>query len=195
MFPHLPAPVWQLQYLLPPVASVIPVVFHQSHSPISPLILFAQVRLGVPHFLLPGGHHFITSFGNLPSSILETCPYHCSCFVLISSKRDLVTFIFCLMILFLIQSFLEILAERRQKSISVEFNFDTVFAFLKRRFPISLCSLYTFSCTCFHSTRERKWAKFVEEQNYKAEIYVPVMNYFCKSAVTNMSTMRYCKVM
>jgi len=32
-------------------------------------------------------------------------------------------------IVFLILSFLEILAERRQKSISVEFNFATVFAF------------------------------------------------------------------
>jgi hypothetical protein len=46
MFPHLPAPVWQLQYLLPPVASAIPVVFHQPpFSPISPLIPSAQVRL------------------------------------------------------------------------------------------------------------------------------------------------------
>jgi len=33
------------------------------------------------------------------------------------------------MIVLLILSFLEILAERRQKSISVEFNFATVFAF------------------------------------------------------------------
>ena len=33
------------------------------------------------------------------------------------------------MIVFLILSFLEILAERRQKTISVEFNFATVFAF------------------------------------------------------------------
>ena len=30
MFPHLPAPIWQLYYLLPPVASVIPVFLHQS---------------------------------------------------------------------------------------------------------------------------------------------------------------------
>jgi len=92
-------------------------------STISPLIPPAQVRLGLPRFLLPGGRHFITSFSNLPSSILETCPYHCSCFVLISSKKDLVTFIFGLLIVFLILSFLEILAERRQKSVSVEFNF------------------------------------------------------------------------
>jgi hypothetical protein len=34
-----------------------------------------------------------------------------------------------LIILFLILSFLEIRAERRQKSISVEFSFATVFAF------------------------------------------------------------------
>ena len=46
-----------------------------------------------------------------------------------SSNRDLVKFIFCFIILFLIFSFLEILAERHQKSISVEFNFAIVFAF------------------------------------------------------------------
>jgi hypothetical protein len=49
--------------------------------------------------------------------------------VLISSKRDLVTFIFYLITVFLILSFLEIQDERRQKSISVEFSFATVFAF------------------------------------------------------------------
>ena len=93
------------------------------------LIPSAQVALGLPRFLLPGGLHSITFFGNLPSSILWTCPYHFSCWVLISSKRDLVTFIFCLIIVFLILSFLEIRAQRRQKSISVEFSFATVFAF------------------------------------------------------------------
>jgi hypothetical protein len=30
MFSHLPAPIWQLYYLLPPVTSVIPVFFHKS---------------------------------------------------------------------------------------------------------------------------------------------------------------------
>ena len=74
----------------------------------SPLIPSAQAALGLPRFLLPGGLHFITFFGSLPSSILWTCPYHFSCLVLISSKRDLVTFIFCLIIMFLILSFLEI---------------------------------------------------------------------------------------
>ena len=63
-----------------------------SYSPISPLIPSAQLTLGLPRFLLPGGRHFITSFGNLPSSTLWTCPYHWSCFVLISSERDIVTF-------------------------------------------------------------------------------------------------------
>ena len=38
-------------------------------SSISPLIPSAQVSLGLPRFLLPGGLHFITSFGSLPSSI------------------------------------------------------------------------------------------------------------------------------
>ena len=62
-------------------------------SPISPLIPSAQGALGLPRFLLPGGLHFITSFGSLPSSILSICPYHWSCLVLISSKRDLTTFV------------------------------------------------------------------------------------------------------
>ena len=91
-------------------------------SPISPLIPSAQVSLGLPRFLLPVGRHFITSFDSLPSSILWTCPYHWSYLVLILAKRDLVTFIFCLIILFLIVSFLEIRAELRQKSSSVEFS-------------------------------------------------------------------------
>ena len=39
-------------------------------SPISPLIPSAQVSLGLPRFLLLGGLHFVTSLGNLPSSIL-----------------------------------------------------------------------------------------------------------------------------
>ena len=33
------------------------------------LISSAQVSLGLPRFLLPGGLHFITSFGSLLSSI------------------------------------------------------------------------------------------------------------------------------
>ena len=42
MLPHLPAPIWQLYYLLPPVASVISVLFryslfsHQSPNPFRP---------------------------------------------------------------------------------------------------------------------------------------------------------------
>jgi len=83
-------------------------------SPTSPLIPCVQVSLGLPRFLLPGGRHFVTSFGSLPSAIHWTCPYHWSCLVLISSKSDLVTFIFCLIIFFLILPFLEIRAERRQ---------------------------------------------------------------------------------
>jgi hypothetical protein len=42
-------------------------------SPTSPLIPSAKVSLGLSHFLLPGGRHFITSFGNLPPSILKWC--------------------------------------------------------------------------------------------------------------------------
>ena len=96
-------------------------------SPINPLIPSAQVSLGLPRFLLPGGLHFKTSFGNLPSSILWTYPYHWSCLVLISSKTDLATIILCLIIVFLNFSFLEIRVERRQKSIFVDFSFATFF--------------------------------------------------------------------
>ena len=46
-----------------------------------------------------------------------------------SSKWDLVTFIFFLITLYLMLSFLEIRAERRQKSISVELSFAVVFGF------------------------------------------------------------------
>ena len=43
--------------------------FHSSINPFSPISLLipsAQVSLGLPRFLLPGGRHFITSFGSLP---------------------------------------------------------------------------------------------------------------------------------
>ena len=53
---------------------------------------------------------------------------------LVSAVMNLVTFIFCLIIVFVILSFLEIRADRRQKSISVEFSFATVFAF---KHPVS----------------------------------------------------------
>ena len=84
------------------------------------IYIYTHTHTHTLRFLLPGGLHFITSFGNLSCSILWTCPHHWSYLVLISSKRDLTTFIFCLIIAFLILSFLEIRAERRQKSISVE---------------------------------------------------------------------------
>ena len=107
VFPHPPAPIWQLYYLRPPVApchpSLRPLI---PFPPISPLISSAQVSLGLPSFLLPGWLHFVTSFGNLPSSILWTCPYRWTSLVLISSKRDLVTFTFCLIMVLLTLSFL-----------------------------------------------------------------------------------------
>ena len=128
MFLHLPAPIWQLSYLFFHLSLSFQSSSINPFSPNSPLIPSAQVALGLPRFLLPGGLHFITFFGSLPSSILWTCPYHFSCLVLISSKRDLVALIFCLIIVFLILS-LKIWADRHQKSISVEFSFDTDFAF------------------------------------------------------------------
>ena len=121
-------------------------------SPISPLIPSAQVALDLPRFLLLGGFYFITFFGNLPSSILWTCPYHFSCWVLISSKRDLVTFIFCLIIVFLILSFLEVRAERRQKSISVKFSFATVFAFKHHVSAAYVIVLLTIAWLLFYTT-------------------------------------------
>jgi hypothetical protein len=51
-----------------------------------------------------------------------------------SSNWDLLIFIFCFIIVFLILHFLEILGERRKKSVSVECNFATVYAF-KRPAP------------------------------------------------------------
>jgi hypothetical protein len=60
-------------------------------SPIIHLIPTAQVSLGLLRFLLPDGRHSSTPFGSLPCSILWTCPYHWSCLVFMSSKRDLVT--------------------------------------------------------------------------------------------------------
>ena len=83
MFPHLPAPIWQLYYLLPPVASVIPVFFINPLPPNSSLTASAQVRLRLPRFPLLDGLHFITSFGNLLSSIIWTCSYHWSCYIFI----------------------------------------------------------------------------------------------------------------
>ena len=128
-FLHFPAPIWQLYYLLLPFVSVIPVFFHQSLFLHQSSNLFRPGKFRSTSFSSSWWAPFQTIFGSLPSSIRWTCPYHFSCLVLISSKRDLVTFIFCLIILFLILSFLEIRAERRQKSISVEFSFPTVFAF------------------------------------------------------------------
>jgi len=60
-----------------------------------------------------------------------------------SSERDLVTFIFFLITLFLILSFLEIRAERRQEAISVELSFDVVFAFRHHVSPAYVIVLFT----------------------------------------------------
>ena len=64
-FLHLPAPIWQLIIFFHlslsfQSSSINPV------SPISPLIPSAQVSLGLPRFLLPGGLHFITFFWQSP---------------------------------------------------------------------------------------------------------------------------------
>ena len=69
--------------------------------------------------------------------------------VLILSKRDLATFIFCLITIFLILFFLEIRAARRQKSISVEFSFTTVFAF-KRHVSAAYVTVLLTKNTFYH---------------------------------------------
>ena len=74
--------------------SVIPVFLHQSLSSHQSSNPFRPAKFRSTCFLLPGGRHFITSSGNLPSSILWTCPYNWSWFVSVSFKRHLVTFIF-----------------------------------------------------------------------------------------------------
>jgi len=76
MFPHLPAPIWQLYYLLPPVASVIPVFFHESLFSHQSSNSFRPRKFRSTSF---SSSFFITYFGNLPSSILWTCPYYWSC--------------------------------------------------------------------------------------------------------------------
>jgi len=67
-----------------------------------------------------------------------------------SSKRDFVTFISFLITLFLILSFLEIRAERRQKSISVELSFAVVFAF---RHHVSAAQQATLVCVLLQNER------------------------------------------
>jgi hypothetical protein len=75
MFPRLPAPIKQFDHYIIFFLQLF-LSFQSSSinpfSPISPLIPSIQVSLGLPRFLLPGGRHFITSYGNLPSSILWT---------------------------------------------------------------------------------------------------------------------------
>jgi hypothetical protein len=79
LFPHLPAPIKQLDHYIIFFLQLF-LSFHSSSinhfSPISPVITSAQVSLGLPRFLLPGGRPFTTSFGSLPSSILWTGPHH-----------------------------------------------------------------------------------------------------------------------
>jgi hypothetical protein len=62
MFPHLSAPIKQFDHYIIFFLHVF-LSFQSSSinpfSPISPLIPSAQVSLGLPRFLLPGGRHFL----------------------------------------------------------------------------------------------------------------------------------------
>jgi hypothetical protein len=69
--------------------------------------------------------------------------------VLISSKMDLVTFIFCLIIVFLILSFLEIRAECRQKSISVDRSSWNNYESNQQDATVQVNLLFLVDSTCF----------------------------------------------
>jgi hypothetical protein len=92
MFSHLAAPICNCN--IPTFASVIPVFFHQSlfsHQSSNPFRPGKFRSTSFPSSWWTPFHNF---FWQSSLFILWTCPYHRSCFVLISSKRDLVTFIF-----------------------------------------------------------------------------------------------------
>jgi hypothetical protein len=95
--------------------------------------------LGLPLFLFPGGRHSSTPFGSLPSSILCTCPEHWSCFFYTSSKRDLVTFIFSLIMLLELVFTLPYWHSCYKQKISIEYVCGT-------RYTVMWNTIYSKSC-------------------------------------------------
>jgi hypothetical protein len=94
MFPHLPAPIDSynilfLQLFLPFQSSSI-----NPFSPISPLIPSAQVSLGLPRFLLPGGRHILRNY----LSVLRFLSYLIVTMNRSSGPIDLRKFVFCFLI-------------------------------------------------------------------------------------------------
>ena len=83
------------------------------------LIPSIQFFFGLPRALFCFGIHFNAIFGNLPSAILWTWPYHVSWFCSISFIIASSNPICCLIVAFLILSFLDILEDLLRASISV----------------------------------------------------------------------------
>ena len=83
------------------------------------LIPSIQFFLGLLHALFSFGIHFNAILGNLPSAIFLTWPYHVSRFCSISFIIGSSNPICCLIVTFLILSFLDILEDLLRTSISV----------------------------------------------------------------------------
>ena len=100
--------------------------FLSSHWPSFSLLSFMaffipsiQFFFGVPRAVFCFGIHFNAILGSLPSAILWTWPYHLSWFCSISFIIVSSNPIFCLIVTFLILSFLDILEDLIRASISV----------------------------------------------------------------------------
>ena len=83
------------------------------------LIPSIQFFFSLPHALFRFSIHFSALLGNLPSSILWTWPYHVSWFYSISFIMGSCNPVCCLIVTFLILSFLDILEDLLRASISV----------------------------------------------------------------------------
>ena len=95
--------------------------FLSSHWPSFRFLLFMaflipsiQFLFGLPRALFYFGIHFNAILGNLPSAILWTWPYHVSWFCSVSFIISSSNTICCLIVTFLILSFLDILEDLTQ---------------------------------------------------------------------------------
>ena len=83
------------------------------------LIHFIQFFFGLPRAVFCFGIHFNAILGNLPSAILWTWPYHVSWFCSVPFTVGSSNPICCLIVTFLILSFLRMLEDLLRVSISV----------------------------------------------------------------------------
>ena len=100
--------------------------FLSSHRPSFRFLSFMAILIpsnqfffGLPRALFCFGIYFNAILGNLPSAILWTWPYHVSWFCSVSFIIGSSNPIFCLIVTFLILSFLDILEDLLRASISV----------------------------------------------------------------------------